>query len=46
MELSAIMPMPYEVVNAQTVISFKNRLDKHWTNRQLLYPSIAPNRPV
>jgi len=25
--------MPYEVVNAQTVITFKNWLDEHWTNQ-------------
>ena len=27
----------YEVVNAPTVNTFKNRLDKLWTNQEVLY---------
>jgi len=30
-----------DVINAQTVNTFKNRLDKHWTNQELLYDYTA-----
>jgi len=29
--------LPNDVVEADTVNSFKNRLDKHWCNQDVLY---------
>ena len=29
--------LSYEVVNAPTVNTFKNRLDRHWANQEVLY---------
>ena len=29
--------LPHEVVSAESLNSFKNKLDKHWSNKELLY---------
>ena len=35
--------LPYEVVNAPAVNTFKNRLDRHWANQEVLYDYRATN---
>ena len=30
-------PLPNEVVETDTINSFKNRLDKHWINQEVLF---------
>ena len=39
--------LPEEIVNAPSINSFKNRLDRHWSDQDLVYDDYkAPIRPV
>jgi len=33
--------LPHDIVNANPVIAFKNRLDKYWANQELQYSYCA-----